>query len=406
MFNLPATEESAAEDLSQFRKMRSAVMETAAIRQKKILSIAVDEEFFREINDLKSQVRFISSGGSSLPFALTRAAAPAAITNELQLPGKIIRSQKLSDGRNAVDFELESDNRKVSVIELIGGKFQPGAHLSIAVGDGRNWQTALKNVVLPDISALPESVNRRFPLPEPLRGKFVRLILDAGDFQTLEALRIYESITRIQPDVPQQKQYPLQEISQKRSGNTLNILYHADSVPLVQLKITFSSKLYLCKVMLLGSNDRREWFHITAGTLRKIHQDQADTLDFPEIRCKYLQLKIELHPETVPETPEIKAVGSVYFWQIPAASGNENLNIYYGTGNLLPEKSFSAAAPEAAAADYRLLPAQDNILHKTGVSDRSSWRHLIGALFVLLTLFTLLAVFGELKRSGKYLPAD
>ena len=89
-------------------------MEPAAERQKKIFSIAVDEEFFREITDLKSQVRFITAGGTSLPFALIRAAAPATVSNELQLPGKIIRSQKLSDGRNAVDFELESDNRKVS----------------------------------------------------------------------------------------------------------------------------------------------------------------------------------------------------------------------------------------------------------------------------------------------------
>ena len=381
-------------------------MEPAAERQKKIFSIAVDEEFFREITDLKSQVRFITAGGTSLPFALIRAAAPATVSNELQLPGKIIRSQKLSDGRNAVDFELESDNRKVSVIELIGGKFQPEAHLSIAVGDGRNWQTALENIILPDISTLPESVNRRFPLPQPLRGKFVRLILDKGDFQSLEALRIYESIPRIQPDIPQQKEYQLQEISQKHTGSTLTLLYHADSVPLVQLKITFSGKLYLYKVMLLGSNDRREWFHITAGTLRKIHQDQADTLEFPEIRCKYLLLKIELPPETAPGTPAITAMGSVYFWQIPASDGNDKLNIYYGTTNILPEKSFPAASAAAAAPDYRLLPAQNNILHKTGVSDRSSWRHLIGALFVLLALLILLAVFGELKRSGKYLPMD
>lgn len=394
--------------LSIFRFTRQAVLPPEAVSQaaKTGCAIELDELFFGNIGDPANDLRIVSDQGEEIPFVLKKVLRPAVALRDVQLSGKIIRNQQLPDQRNVVDFELEAAPATVSAVELVGKGLPPGALLTIAVGSGSNFVTAVDKFVLSDTTLLPEVVNRRFPLPRKLTGKLVRLTLEKGLFTNLEAVRVYTQTGELQPNAVASKKFDIQEIDRKQSVEAVKIVYNANFMPLTQLVINSSNRRYLRKVTLYSSSDRRKWEPVTSGTIRKFDLDTADTLDFPENKSKYLLLQIENVNGVELKDLQVNAAGTVYQWWLPAGKLTERVTVYYGTETAVPASNYHPEEVPPPEVTLHLAAPQPNKLHKTGVRDRGSWQHLAGAVIVILTFFAVVGALINNKRSNDLLPAD
>ncbi len=369
-------------------------------------AVEVDEIFFKNINDLSKDLRIVSGGGKELPFVLKKLTQSATMRREVQLSGKLIRNQQLPDKRNVVDFELAADSAMVSAVELIGKELPAGALLTISVGSGSNFTVAVDKFELSDNTLLPEVVNRRFPLPRMLHGKIVRLTLEKGEFTNLEAVRVYTQTEDLQVNSAASRSFDLHEIERKVSDRDIRILFSAGNLPLTQLKINSSNARYLRKVNLLSSNDRRKWEPVTSGTIRKFDLDVVNTLDFPEIRCKYLLLQIENANGKMLENLQISAAGSIYQWWVNADEELRKITIYYGAESAVAPVNYQLEEHPQPTTVFVLQPSQPNPVRKTGVRDRGSWQHLAGALIVAMAFLAVAAALINTEKSTGILPED
>jgi len=240
---------TAPELLSTFRFMRSIIPppENGRIIPDKsgCLAIRLDEEFYSQINDLSSDLRIVNAQSRHLPFALRQLTQEGNISREEQLPGRIVREQQLPDGRSAVDFELENPALPVSAIEISGRQLTGGMTLSIAVGDGSSWQTAVDQLKLTDLTSYPEITVRRFALPRKFFGKTIRLILNnSSTFPKLEAVRIYTCSEINQPNSAVTTQYPLLPPTAKQTPEMLLVTLNSNNLTLTQLKLRSNQPHY------------------------------------------------------------------------------------------------------------------------------------------------------------------
>ncbi|MBR2356635.1 MAG: hypothetical protein IKA65_01235 [Lentisphaeria bacterium] len=394
--------------LSIFHFTRQAFLPPEAVAQAASSGCAIelDELFFGNISDPANDLRIVSDRGKEIPFVLKKVLRPALVLRDVQLNGKIIRNQQLPDQRNVVDFELEADSAAVSAVELVGKGLPAGSLLTIAVGSGSNFVTAVDKFVLSDTTLLPEVVNRRFPLPRKLTGKIVRLTLEKGQFTNLEAVRVYTQTGELHPNTAASKKFNIQEIDRKVSAEAVKIVYNVKFMPLTQLVINSSNQRYLRKVTLYSSSDRRKWEPVTSGTIRKFDLDTANTLDFPENKSKYLLLQIENVNGAELKDLQISAVGTVYQWWLPAGKISDSLTIYYGAESAVPANTYQPEELPQPEITLHLAAPRPNKLHKTGVRDRGSWQHLAGAVIVILAFFAVVGALINNKRSNKILPAD
>ena len=391
----------------KFRFVRSAELPSGIkISPNNTYAVNLDEVFFQSIENPANDLCILDSSGNIVPFVLQKVPAANASSKENQLTGRIVRNQQLPDGRNAIDFELDKKNNAISSVELVGGRLAVGTQLTIAIGDGKNWQTAVDKLPLSDISKLPEGVNRRFTLPRQLTGKVVRLIVEKGSFPALEAVRVFE-LQQLEPTPGALiRQYNISAMGSKSENGKLKIAFNTAHTPLTSLKVKLNKELYYSKVTVLGSNDRRKWNEISSGSIRSIDLDRADTLDFPESRYKFIMLHIEHPPESPVKISSIKASGPAYRWVVKGSKEYRKLTICYNSQEVIPTANYQIISANRPAAAYLVSTQQPNKLHKTGVRDRNSWNHLAGALIVVLALVSTLAITGSVKRSGQLLPED
>lgn len=391
----------------KFRFIRNASLPSGTrLSPDKNYAINLDETFFQSIENPVNDLCILDSAGNIVPFMLKKIPAATATFKENQLAGKIVRNQQLPDGRNAIDFELDENNKTISSVELVGDKLPAGSLLTIAVGDGKNWQSAVDKLPLSDISKLPEVINRRFPLPGQFKGKIVRLIVEKGSFPALEAVRVFEQQAMEPAQGSQYRQYNISAMSSRSENGKLKIAYNTAYTPLTSLKLKLNKELYLCKVTLLGSNDRRKWHEISSGSIRSIDLDRTDTLDFPESRYKFIMLHIEHPPEITLNVSEIQAFGPTYCWLVAGGKERKKLTIYYNSQDILPAANHQLPEENELGNFYLVTDQQPNKLHKTGVHDRNSWSHLAGALIVVLALISTLSITNSVRRSKKMLPGD
>ena len=394
-------------ELSKFRTIRHAELPRAtAPLPEQTYAVNLDEFFFQTTENPVNDICITDSSGKRVPFVLKKVSVLQKTTRENQLTGKIVRNQQLPDGRNAVDFELNESSKSISSVELVGDRLPAGAVLSLAIGDGKNWQFAVNKLVLSDINKLAERVNRRFPLPKPFSGKIVRVILEKGSFPALEAVRVFEQ--QILEPAPGNKisQYNLAAIGSKSEKERSTIVYSTNYTPLTSLKLEVENKLYLNKVTILGSNDRRKWNEISSSSIRCIDLDKSNVLNFPESRYRFIMLRIE-HVAAAPVIiRDIKAYGPAYHWLINGGKECKVLTIYCNPSEPIPPGNHQTASETEPEATYILSAPQSNKLHKTGVHDRSSWNHLAGALLVIFAFAAVIAITGAVKRSEKLLPED
>lgn len=399
-----------AYDLSQYGYVRKTFLpDMVKCLPQETFSIVLDESFFTAPESSGSDICIIDEAGKVVPFELKK--VPSTIENfrENQLVGKIVRNQQLPDGRNAIDFELDENNKAISLVELVGDKLPAGSQLSIAIGDGKNWQTAVDKLTLSDITQLTEPVNRRFPLLEQLKGKIVRLILEKGKFPALEAVRVFEQQRLESVQGTFNRMYMISHLGSKSEKTVLKTVYLANYTPLTRLEIVLDKELYLNKVTVLGSNDRRKWQEISSGTLRKVDMDSVNTLDFPECRYKYIMLNIEHAADAPVKVRDIQAYGPAYHYLLNGGEGRRALKIYYNPSTLEYSRAIMVnrgTFGSTGFSEYGINAPEKNKLHKTGVRDRNSWSYLAGAFIVICTFIAAIVLTSTVKRSNQLLPED
>ena len=402
---------SALVELESFRFMRSAVPQQQTAGDG-FYAITLDADCFEHIQNLNSDLRIIDQDGNLVSWILHKVTAEKKWESEKLLSGKIVREQTLPDGKRNVIFELDGTASLISAIELVGGKIDPGTVLTVAVGDGQNnWQTAVNQLQLSNTANLPETINRRFPLSKPLNGKAIRLTWEKGKINALEAVRVFTVEKHQRPDSPVSAAYPVSVLSRKQEKSTAVIVCKSAALPLTQLKMTSTAPIYLHRVTVYGSNDRRNWQPVTTGSIRKIDLDRSDTVDFPENRWQFLQIQIENSPANQLNNWHISVVGNCYNWLLPGKMVKRNekpvFTVFYGATTALSPMDISQANyNNQDLTECRLAVPQPNALRRTGVNDRSSWHHLVGASIVALAGVAIIAVFIATLRSKDILPAD
>lgn len=373
-----------------------------------VYALAVDQPFYSTVNDLSRDICLVDENNQVLPFAWQKLTVPAQNFPEQQLPSRILREQQLPDGRNALDIELANENSQPSMLEMEGGYFPDGARLTIAVGDGRNWQTALEKYPLTGTARLPESLKRRFPLTRPLKGKFIRLILEKERFNALEAVRVYARNSQPLPDVPLSRAGNLAELERRQDKDGVTVIAAGGHLPLIRLQITAPQPFYFCQVNIYGSNDRRHWQQIAAGNVRKVDLDLNDTIDFPESRFRFIRIRIMPLRGDKNINWQITPFVSCDQWVFYAPGKSGKFTVYYSP--VVPTAVNTAQLPVGIDLKSAVLctASQPTANQLRGISVRNwdSLNALIGAILTALAGVTILLTFARLKRSQNILPAD
>ena len=372
------------------------------------LAIRLDETFFMAIDDLANDLRIVNGQQQNIPFVLNRLTGNAVVHLAQQLPGKIVRKQPLPDGRTVIDFELDSPQKAITAVELADVDFQPGAILSIAIGDSGKLQTAIDQLPTADTSDWQEINRRRYPLPQPFAGKLIRLTVANGKINKLDTIRVYSSVVQQQPETAQTSEYNALELERSGNASSSAILLQTNKLPLTQLKINTSSPFYYCKITVHTSDDRQNWTAIASGSIRKVDLDIQQIIDFPEIRSKYMLIKIEnLHGAAL-ENLKCQLFGNTYEWLIPANPDTlQTLKIYYNTNEKIPRQQHDTdISPRRPSKFYQLSPPQRNPLYQAGVTDRRTMRHLIGAIMIIACGISGAVLLIRLPGQKKVLPED
>ena len=373
-----------------------------------VYALAVDQPFYGTVNDLSRDICLVDEDNQVLPFALQKLTVPAQNFPEQQIPSRILREQQLPDGRNALDIELANENSQPSMLEMEGGYFPDGARLTIAVGDGRNWQTALEKYPLTGTARLPESLKRRFPLTRPLKSKFIRLILEKERFNALEAVRVYARNPQSLPDVPLSRAGNLTELERRQDKDGVTVIAAGGHLPLIRLQITAPQPFYFCQVNIYGSNDRRYWQQIAAGNVRKVDLDLNDTIDFPESRFRFIRIRIIPLRGNKNINWQITPFVSCDQWVFYAPGKSGKFTVYYSP--VVPTAVNTALLPVGIDLKSAVLCTASqptpNQLRGISVRNWDSLNALIGANLTALAGVVILLIFARLKRSQNILPAD
>ncbi len=409
----PSGHDAAADfPLTSFRYARSAIMEPGEAGRSRY-TLPVDPVFYEVIDDLAGDLRMVLPDGRFVPFVPEKYTRTARLTKEEQLAGKIIGSQTLPDGRRAIDFELESEPADISAIELVVTEPEFQKKLTVAVGDGSQWTTALNEWTFVDYHKELELTSRRIQFPKPLRGKLIRLIFGAAQSTVpeeplhIEVLRAFRQLVYDMPGAAQLFNCTLIELSQAQEGERTVVIYRSDHSPLAQIKIHSSSPLYQRRVTLSGSDNQRSWTLISGGTIRKIDMDSAATVDFPESRYKFYKLEIYNGSAAPLENLSISALSTGYQWVIPGEFAADKITVYYGAkAPSLPDEWKIFPDPGKNDGRYRWADPAANPLRKTGVADQNSRRWLIGAAALGGTLLMLLYLAWRLPHEQETLPRD
>lgn len=372
------------------------------------LSIRIDEVFYPAIKDLANDLRIINAARQNIPFVLNRVTGTATAVHDQQLSGKIIRRQPLPDGRTVIDFELDSPHRAITALELVNSEFSPGAQLTIAIGEGSQLHTAVDKLAITDTSRLPVITNRRYPLPQAFSGKLIRLTVSNGRINKFDAVRVYTSIARQQPETALVREYRVMELERKSSDAVTEILLQTNYLPLTQLKLDTTSNFYLCKITVAVSDDRQKWSTNASGTVHRVDLDTQPTVDFQEIRSKYMLVKIEhLHGKAL-ENLNLQIYGNTYEWLLQATPETlQNLTIYYNAAERIPRQQQNPDITSRQTVKfYHLGTPLHNPLYQAGVTDRRSWRYLVGALVIIFCGISAAVLLISLPKQKKVLPED
>ena len=394
------------EQLALYRYIRSVKPEKTS--RSGIYALPLDQHFYNAVNDLTREICLTDDRNRPLAFTLQKLTAPPETLSEQQLPGRILREQQLPDGRYALDIELENSSGSISSLEIIGGYFPDQARLSIAVGDGRNWQTALDKYPLTGTAKLPESLTRRFPFKQPLPGKFIRLILEKERFTALEAVRIFAAAPLPAPEVPLSRQVEIQELSRRQEQSGTFIISIANNLPLTRLKISANQPFYFCQVNISGSHDRRSWQPIAAGNIRKVDWDVNDIIDFPESRFRFIKINIIPVKGGDLNNPQIAAFANSSQLIFYAPQPAEKFTLYYAP--TAPAAVNTPALPAGIdlknAVNCTAENPLANHLRLRGGHNLDFLNYLIGAALIALAGLAVLIAFAALKRSQHILPED
>jgi hypothetical protein len=372
------------------------------------LSIRIDEVFYPLIKDLANDLRIINTARKNIPFVLNRVTGTTTVVHAQQLSGKIIRRQPLPDGRTVIDFELDSPHRSITALELVGSKFSPGAQLTIAIGEGTKLQTAVDKLPISDTSHLPMITNRRYQLPQAFAGKLIRLTVSNGKINEFDAVRVYTSIARRQPETALTSEYRVMELERKSSDSVTEILLQSNYLPLTQLKLNTTSNFYFCKITVAASDDRQNWSTNASGTVHRVDLDTQQTVDFQEIRSKYMLIKIEHTHGKALENLHLQVYGNTYEWLLQATAETlQNLTIYYNAAERIPRQQQNPDITSRQAVKfYQLGTPSNNPLYQAGVNDSRSWRYLVGSLVITFCGISAAVLLIRLPKQKKVLPED
>ena len=372
------------------------------------LAVRLDNAFYASINDLSKDLRIVNASGKEVPFVLSKVTSNVMSKNDLPLPGRLISKQPLPDGRLNIDFELDKFASAINSVELIGLKSANNAVISIAVGDGKAWQYAFKNMPIADTSALPTPTDRKYPFNQVLSGKIVRFTVEKGTLGEFDAVRVCTTQSKRQPDTALSVNYMLTEIQRTVTDSEVRIICETSQLPLTGLRFGSKENFYFCHARILGSNDRKKWFNIASGTVSKIDLEDKGFIDFPEKRCQYMQ--ITLYKPQAGKLPDLQlhARGNCYEWLLPANKHTmQEIKIYYGANSFVPAPqqiaNFAADLPQM---QYKLYSQERNPLCKTGVRDQRNLRYLIGSLIILTTAAVFVLILRWAKNNKEVLPAD
>ena len=407
--SLPLHADDQSKLLSRFRYIRKASLPEANEESvSSTFSINIDNKFYEHINNLSNDLRIINSQKQQIAFVLSKVTSTATVTREEQLIGKIIRNQPLPDGRTIIDFELESAHDSINMLEIAGGEISKDAVLSISAGDGRNWKVAVDHLALSDTSAVPEITSRKYPFPQPVPGKMVRITLEKGSIKNLEAIRLYTFTASSQPETAVSKSYEITTVRQTADNQSTILTCRTYNLPLTQLRFASSQPFYFCRVTVQGSNDRKKWSNIVSTTIRQVDLESYNTVDFPEKRFQYMKIILE-HPQTGQmKDLQLQAWGNSYEWLMPVNyDTRQELTIYYGASGTIPRQLenaniISGQTPTA----FNVSPQAANPLYMSGVRGERTKRSLTGALIIAAAGIVFTAVITGLSKLTKVLPED
>ena len=198
------------------------------------------------------------------------------------------------------------------------------------------------------------------------------------------------------------------ELERKSSDAVTEILLQTNYLPLTQLKLDTASNFYLCKITVAVSDDRQKWSTNASGTVHRVDLDTQQTVDFQEIRSKYMLVKIEhLHGKAL-ENLNLQVYGNTYEWLLQATPETlQNLTIYYNAAERIPRQQQNPDITSRQAVKfYHLGTPLHNPLYQAGVTDRRSWRYLVGALVIIFCGISATVLLISLPKQKKVLPED
>ena len=402
-----------SDTLRHFRYVRPAVRHDTA-GETSWYVIPFDSILYEAVDDFSTDLRLTREKGKEIPFLVEPHTEPATGYREDVLPGRFTATQTLPDGRKALEFELE-EQALVAALEITPpeGEFQ--TVLSVAVGDGGNWETALPEFLF---RAAPDRNQRvrRFQFPAPVTGRLVRLIFGAAQAPRIAAPVAVEGLKVIRktpyeiPDSPVLKPAFLTEISRTETPDHTILILRSDRAPLRRFLFSAANDFFQRRVTVAGSDNRKTWLPITGGTIQKIDSDTALSLDIPESRFSFYRLVIRNEHNAAPLSGlRVSAMRSEMRIVFTAGHGSETLLLYYGGKAPEPvwdKNQFAPAFREGAPGLYELGAQQDNTA-RPELHFATGSKHWIFSILLLAAAGGVLAVIvRNLGKISRELPED
>ncbi len=408
---LPAAPESLLEN---FRYVRSAVRAPGE-SGRAWYAIDFDSSLYEAIDNLNTDLRLIDIDRQVVPFTVERLIQTSQAQKEELLPGKFTGVQTLADGRSAVEFELEAATGGISSIELVTPEKDFEKTVSVAVGDGGNWATAVPEYRFLDYSKQLELTSRKLNFPRPLSGRIIRLIFGATGATPpetplkIDALRVYRTTSYDLPGAPQLFPAQLTEISRSHDNGKTVVIFRSDRAPLTQIKITVATPLYQRRVTWAGSDNQRIWVPISGGTIRRIDSDTTSTVELPESRYKFYALEIQNGNDPPLENIQLSALSAGYRIIIPGRFAAEALWLYYGGKAPRPDydlKTHFEHLGDEQPGRYTLGKVENNPFRPGRSAVASSYRWVLSAMLLIGAGFLLYGILRRLRHIDATLPAD
>ena len=403
---------AATESLPNFRYVRPAER-IAAEGVPSWYEIRLDPLLYAVIDNLNSDLRLTGAEQREVPFLVERITGSVEGEKEEQLPGRFTGVQTLPDGRSAVEFELDNASSAVSSLELVTPEKDFRRILSVAAGDGGNWETVLPEYEFRDYPAL-NLTGRRLVFPRAVGARRVRLIFGAAAGKPekplqIDSIRVFQKTTYPMADTPELFPAELIEISRDKEPEHTILIFRADRMPLLRFQLATETEIFQRRVTLSGSDNRRTWTPISGTVLKKIDSDVALTLDIPESRYVFYRLTSRDGAEPPLRGIAVKAFRAGYRVVIPEEYATETLQLYYGGKAPLPEPGWGAAAEplrKSPPGRYVLQSPRNNPLRPGRNFTAGSWHWIPSLVLLIGTGVLLLLITRHLRRIRETLPSD